>query len=115
MKLIAYGLAVVLGLAGLFWLYAAGQANFVPRTVAGVICLGAAMALLMLARMQPIQHKHVHEMKVDMTGDVSLQQIQCNQCGGELSAKSVEMAEGAVFVKCEYCGAQYQMEEEAKW
>ena len=115
MKLVAYVLAAVLGAAGIFWLFAAGQANFVPRTVAGMICLGASAALLMLARMQPVKHTHVHEMKVDMPGDVSLEQIQCKQCGAELSSKSVEMAEGAVFVKCEYCGAQYQMEEQAKW
>jgi hypothetical protein len=114
-KPIAYLLAIVLGLAGLVALFAASQANFVPRMVVGIVCLGAAMALLMLARMQPVKHTHVHEMKVEMPGDVSLQQIQCNQCGAELSSKSVEMAEGAVFVKCEYCGAEYQMEEEAKW
>jgi hypothetical protein len=114
-KPIAYLLAVVLGLAGLFALFAASQANFVPRMIVGLICLGASLALLKLARMQPAVHKHVHEMKVDMTGDVSLEQIQCKQCGAELSSKSVEMAEGAVFVKCEYCSAQYQLEEQTKW
>ena len=115
LKLVAYVLAIVLALAGLLSLFAASQANFVPRMIVGIVCLGASLALLKLARMQPSIHKHLHEMKVDMSGDVSLEQIQCKQCGGELSSKSVTMAEGAVFVKCEYCGAQYQLEEQAKW
>ena len=115
MKSIAYLLAVVLGLAGLALLFAAPQAHFVTRMVVGLISLGAAFALLALARMQPAVHKHVHQMQVDMTGDVSLEQIQCQQCGAELSSESVQMAEGAVFVKCEYCGAQYQLEEQTKW
>lgn len=115
MKTIAYLLAVVLGLAGILTFFAAAQANPIPRMVAGGICLAASVALLMLARMQPVEHTHVHEMKVDLPGDVSLEQIQCAQCGAELSSKSVEMAEGGVFITCEYCGAQYQLEEQAKW
>jgi DNA-directed RNA polymerase subunit RPC12/RpoP len=114
-KAIAYLFAVILGLLGLVAIFAAAQANFVPRLVAGIVCLGASAALILLARMQPVQHTHVHEMKLDVPGDVSLQQIQCKQCGAELTSEAVTMSEGALFVKCQYCGSEYQMEEEAKW
>ena len=114
-KILANILALALGLMGLVAVIAAGQGNFIPRLVAGLVFLGAAAALVVLSRLQPEVHHHVQEMKVDLSGDVSLEQIQCKQCGAELSSKSVQMAEGAIFVKCEYCNAQYQLEEQAKW
>lgn len=115
MKILSVLLALILGLLGLAAIFAAAYANFVPRFVVGMICLGAAGALMFLVKMRPEQHQHIHQMKLDVPGDVSLQQIQCKQCGGELSSKSVRFAEGAIFVTCEYCGAEYQMEEQAKW
>jgi hypothetical protein len=115
LKVLSVILAIVLGLIGLLALFAASQANFVPRFVLGLICLGASGAMLYLVTLRPIQQQHIHQMKLDVPGDISLQQIQCKQCGGELSSRSVQMAEGAIFITCEYCGAQYQMEEQAKW
>ena len=115
MRAISTILAVALGLFGVVAVIAAGQGNFIPRMVMGLVLIGAAVALFVSSRMQPQVHKHVHEMQIDLSGDVSLEQIQCKQCGAELSSKSVQMAEGAVFVKCEYCNAQYQLEEQAKW
>ena len=58
---------------------------------------------------------HIHEMKLDLTGDVSLEQLTCRQCGANLNDDSVTLAAGALVVHCEYCGAQYQMEEAPKW
>ena len=57
----------------------------------------------------------LHELKVDMPGDTSLEQIQCKQCGATLSSKSVRYAAGAIFVSCEFCSAEYQLEEAPKW
>lgn len=115
MKPIAYLLAGFLGLVGLSAVVAAGYSNFTPRLVAGLVCFAASAVVFLLARFQPVEHTHVHKMELDVTGDVSLEQMQCQQCGAELSAESIDMSEGALFVKCEYCGSQYQIEEEAKW
>ncbi len=57
----------------------------------------------------------MHHTKLDLSGDVSLQEIICKQCGATLSQKSISVAAGAVFVKCEFCAAEYQMEEAPKW
>ena len=84
------------------------------RTI-GVVCLGAAFMLVVLMRLKPIHETHVHEMKVDLSGDVSLENLTCKQCGGNLSEKSVSVRAGAVFVQCEFCGAEYQLEEAPKW
>jgi hypothetical protein len=112
-KIAAYSLAGLLGILGLVFLVAAGQGNAVVRIVIGLVCLAAAATLAALPRLRP-QH-HVHEMTVQMPGDTALEQVQCRQCGATLSSESVRVAAGAVFVHCEYCGAEYQLEEAPKW
>ena len=115
MKFLVYGLAVILGLLGLLFLIAAGQNNAVVRIAIGVVLLVAAGGLVVLVQLKPIQQTHVHQMKLDLPGDTTLQKITCRQCGAELSSQSVNVAAGAVFVNCEYCGATYQLEEAPKW
>jgi len=113
MKVLGYVLAVPLGLLGLLFVVAAGQGNAVVRIVIGLILIGAAVAMVVMARMKPTTH--VHEMKLDLPGDTTLEQLTCRQCGANLSDKSVTLAGGALVIHCEYCGSQYQMEEAPKW
>ena len=113
MRIVVYPLAGVLALLGLIFVLAAGQGNAVARILIGGICLVAAAALIAVVRMKPVTH--VHHTKLDLPGDVSLQEITCKKCGATLSQKSLSIAAGAVFVKCEFCGAEYQMEEAPKW
>jgi len=53
--------------------------------------------------------------KIDLSGDIELEKLKCQNCGAELSKDSVTVKEGAVFISCPYCGAAYQMVEEPKW
>jgi hypothetical protein len=115
MKPIAYVLAAILGLFGIVEILAAPRGNTVVMFVVGSVCLAAGAALVVLVRLRPAQHTHVHKMELDVTGNVSLEKMACRQCGAEVSSDSVNVAAGAVFVKCEYCGAQYQIEEDVKW
>lgn len=115
MKAVAYVLMVVFGLLGLILIAAANQADFTGRLIKGLVCLAVSVVLGYLAAMRPVNITHVQKLKVDLSGNVNLEKIQCQQCGAELDSKSVDVAAGAVFVKCAYCGAQYQLEEEAKW
>ena len=113
MKVFVYVLAAGLALLGLIFVVAAGQGNAIARVFIGLICMGAAGALVALMRMKPTHHTHVHQM--ELTGDVSLQDITCKKCGATLSQKSIQVKAGAVFVKCEFCSAEYQLEEAPKW
>ena len=115
MKVVVYLLAAGLAMLGLMFVVAAGQGNAVARIAIGVICLGAAAALVALVRLKPTHETHVHHTKLDLSGDVSLQEIVCKQCGATLSEKSVTVKAGAVFVQCEFCSAEYQLEEAPKW
>ena len=115
MKVIVYLLAVFLALVGLVFIFAAGEGNALVRIVIGAVCIGAAGALVALVKLKPIQETHVHHSKLDLSGDVSVEQFTCNQCGATLSDSSVNVSAGAVFVHCEHCGTQYQIEEAPKW
>lgn len=53
--------------------------------------------------------------KIDLSGDIELEKMKCQNCGAELSKDSVTVREGALFISCPYCGAAYQMVEEPKW
>ena len=110
---IAYILSVILGLFGLVFII--GSQGMTLRIIVGIILLIAASALIFMARIRPKQINVVQKMKIDLSGDVSLESLKCTSCGGKLSEKSVSVKAGAVFVNCEYCGAAYQIEEAPKW
>jgi len=113
MKLVAYPLAALLAVLGLMFVVGAqGQAM---RIVVGVVLLAAAGVLIWLALQQPKQSTTTVVQKIDLSGDVKLQDLTCRACGGTLGKESVAAKAGAVFVNCQYCGATYQIEEEPKW
>ena len=113
MQTVSYILSPLLGLFGLLFLIAAGQGNSLVRIVIGIVLIGSAVALLVAARLRPVQRTLVQQ--VDLSGEVSLQDLKCKSCGGTLGPKSITVKAGAVFINCEYCGASYQLEEAPKW
>lgn len=116
LKAIIYPIAIILALLGLSFVISAGRAeNSLVSLGVGGVCMLAAAAMVVMARTKAPQHTHIHKTELEVTGDVSLEKISCQQCSAELSSESVSVAAGAVYVKCEYCGAEYQIEEQAKW
>ena len=113
-KLIAYPLAALLGFFGLMFVVS-GAKERPWQIVVGVILLAAAAVLIWLALQQPKQSTTTVVQKIDLSGDVKLQDLTCRACGGALGKESVAVKAGAVFVNCQYCGATYQIEEEPKW
>ena len=113
MKLIAYPLAAVLAALGL--MFVVGAQGQTVRIVVGVLLLAAAGALIWLALQQPKASVTTVVQKIDLSGDVKLQDLTCRACGGTLGKESVAVKAGAVLVNCQYCGATYQIEEEPKW
>jgi hypothetical protein len=111
MKAIIYVLAAALALLGLVFIV--GAQGQVLRIVVGIVLLVAAAGLVWLQRVRPTTTTVVH--KVDLSGDVRPEQLDCKSCGAHLSSRSVQVRAGAVFVECEFCGAAYQIEEQPKW
>ncbi len=53
--------------------------------------------------------------QIDLTGDLSLEELKCRACGATLSKDNIDVKAGAVVVSCPYCGTSYEIEEEPKW
>ncbi len=53
--------------------------------------------------------------KIELSGDVNLEALSCESCGGALSPDNIKMVAGAPVVTCPYCDSTYQLSEEPKW
>lgn len=113
MKLVAYPLAALLGFLGI--VFVAGSQGSILRIIVGVIFFVCAGAMVWLALHKPKPSVTTIVRKIDLSGDVSLQDLKCHSCGGSLGKESVAVKAGAVFINCQYCGAAYQLEEAPKW
>ena len=111
MTIVINVLAVVLGLVGLLFLV--GSQGLIARMIIGLVLIAAGVVLFAAGKLRPRQTTIVQ--KIDLTGDVSSQELKCKSCGATLTNKSVAVKAGAIFISCEFCGTQYQLEEAAKW
>jgi Zn finger protein HypA/HybF involved in hydrogenase expression len=113
MKLIAYPLAAALAFLGIVFVVGA-QGQFM-RIVVGVVLLAAAGALVLLALLKPKPIETTLVQKIDLSGDVNIEQMKCRSCGGILNKDSISVRAGGIFINCPYCGSAYQLEEAPKW
>lgn len=119
-KIVGYIISGILILFGVIWLWSAfapDTGSSVGRLVVGVILVGIGMAIIVIMKMREPkpEQKVVVEQKIDFSGDIEMEKLQCKNCGAELDKKSITLAQGAVIVSCPYCGTSYQMIEEPKW
>ncbi|MDW8326227.1 MAG: hypothetical protein RMK99_06645 [Anaerolineales bacterium] len=113
MQLLIYLLAAALGFFGL--VFVVGSQGEVLRLVVGVLLFAGAAVLVYLTRARPQIVQTTVQQKIDLSGDVKLENLTCKNCGGRLTEKSINIKAGAVFIHCEFCGTAYQLEEAPKW
>lgn len=83
----------------------------------GLVFIGITIgiAVFIYRRLHPVENKVEITQKVDLSGDVNIEEMKCKKCGAQLSKDSVVLREGAIFVSCPYCGSDYEVEEAPKW
>jgi len=113
MIVISYLLAVAVAILGFIFLV--GSQGQVTRIVIGVILLIAAGVIVYLGRSVSSSAGAILTQKIDLSGDVALEEFRCRSCNAPLSKEQIEVKAGAIFVECDHCGATYQVEEEPKW
>jgi len=113
MTIVTYLIAAVVAFFGL--MFVVGSQGQVIRVIVGIILFGAAGVLVYLTRVRPKHEQITHVQKIDLTGDVRLEQMKCQSCQGALNKDNLVIRAGAIFVDCPYCGASYQIEEAPKW
>ena len=99
----------------MFVVAGAGGRGNVLTIVVGVILIVAAIAFLWLALMKPKPSETTLVQKIDLSGDVNIEQMKCRSCGGILNKDSISVRAGGIFINCPYCGSAYQLEEAPKW
>ncbi|RME06695.1 MAG: hypothetical protein D6803_05870 [Anaerolineae bacterium] len=117
-RILAYIAAAILIFFGVLFIWA----TFSPegRTgwlLIGLISVGLGMGLIWLARraLPPGDETEPRTLNIELSGDVNLETLKCQKCGGALSAENIKMLAGAPVVICPYCGTSYQLTEEPKW
>ena len=113
MKVVTYLIAVIVGLLGVMFLV--GNQGVILRIVVGAVLIIAAIAIVFMSRLQPRPSQTTTVQKIDLSGDVDIQEIRCRSCNAPLSKDDITVKAGAIFVECGHCGATYQFEEEPKW
>lgn len=117
MKTIGNIVAAILIFFGVLFIWGAfsdqGETGWI---LIGVITVGIGLAMVFFAnRKSAGDGEQAVNLSIDLSGDVELSKLQCEQCGGALSPEHVHMVAGAPTVECPYCGATYQLTEKPKW
>lgn len=119
MKTIAYILAGILIFFGVMFVWASfGDVFNSGWLVIGLITLGVGFGLIWFASQRAAQAAKDNQsvnLKIDLGGQVKLDSLKCQSCGGVLSPENIQMVAGAPVVSCPYCKTSYQLTEEPKW
>jgi hypothetical protein len=108
-------IGVILILTGIVFIIAASEGNSTARIITGIAMVVIGIFLIRSGIRKQPGKTVVVERELELTGDVSLEDLSCRSCTASLSSENVSVRAGAVFVACPYCGTEYQLEEEPKW
>lgn len=117
-KIIAYIGAAILLFFGVLFIWAtfdgSGQ---ISRLFIGLIMVGIAFGLIILASRKPRGTPAGENvtLNIDLPGNVKIDSMKCQSCGGALTKDNIQMMAGAPVVTCPYCHTTYTLTEEPKW
>lgn len=82
----------------------------------GVALIVVGLAIIGFAWWQKRKEQKIEiTQQIELTGDLEMEKLKCEQCGGPVDKKSISVEAGAITVHCPYCGSVYQISEEPKW
>lgn len=82
----------------------------------GVALIVVGLAIIGFAWWQKRKEQKIEiTQQIELTGDLEMEKLKCEQCGGPVDKKSISVEGGAITVHCPYCGSVYQISEEPKW
>lgn len=101
----------------LFFLGSGGQTGSASYIMIAVILAVVGFLLIFFAtRMKPADSTAQNvTVNIDLPGEVGMDTIKCQSCGGVLGEKDIKLIAGAPVVTCPYCSTTYQLTEEPKW
>ena len=119
-SIIAYILAGILIIFGVLFILAAFGEIFNPGwMITGLMLVVIAFGLIFAGYYIGCRAKQAAQesvtLNIDLSGDVNLDTLKCQSCGGDLTMDNIKMVAGAPVVNCPYCNTTYQLTEEPKW
>lgn len=117
-KVIAYIFSAILIFFGVLFIWATfspdGQIGWF---VIGLVSVGIGFALIWFTSRRKAfsGDGDTVSLNIDLPGDVNLDTMKCQSCGGALTMDNIKMVAGAPLVSCPYCNTSYQLTEEPKW
>lgn len=118
LRIITFIGAAILIFFGVIFIWAAFNPEVADTwIIGGLITLGIGFLLIWLATRMKTSKDSDKEvtLKIDLSGDVNLDTLKCEHCGGALTTENIKMVAGAPVVDCPYCATTYQITEEPKW
>jgi hypothetical protein len=115
-KIIGYIVAAIAIFFGVIFIWGA----FSPEGQPAWLIVGSISALIgfgiiwFVGRQKAVGDEEV-KVQIDLTGDIELDSLKCESCGGSLSSDHTSLQEGALVVDCPFCGTHYQITEQPKW
>ena len=115
-KIIGYIFATITIFFGIIFIWGAfGPEGYPSNLIVGIISVLIGFGIIwFMARKQATGDEEV-KVQIDLSGDVNLDILTCESCGGQLSPEHIAMVAGAPVVACPFCGTSYQLTEEPKW
>lgn len=117
-KIIGYIFSAITILFGVLFIWSAFGPVDTPygNLFVGIVSVLIGFGLIwFLGRKKPGDEEQQIKLEIDLSGDVNLDTLTCQSCGGQLSPEHVSMVAGAPVVSCPFCGTSYQLTEEPKW
>lgn len=119
MKTIAYILGGIFVFFGVLFIWASfGQAFNAGWFLTGLVTVVIGFGLIWFAARRKASEASQNSnvtLKIDLPGDVKLESLKCQSCGGVLGPDNITVVNGAPMVNCPYCHTTYQLSEEPKW
>jgi hypothetical protein len=119
MKIVAYIIAAILVFFGVLFIWGAFSPQGSPGWILiGLISVGIGLVIIFFAarsgKTAPASGQNV-TLNVELPGNVKMDTLKCQSCGGTLAPENITMVAGAPVVTCPYCHTTYQLTEEPKW
>ena len=115
-KTVGYIVAAILIFFGVLFVWGAfDESGTVGWIMVGVISIAGGLGLIWLIGRRAKSESTEIIQKIELSGDVNLETLSCQSCGGALSPDNIKMVAGAPVVTCPYCSSTYQLSEEPKW
>ncbi len=118
-KIVGYIVAGILIFFGILFIWGAFSPEGEPGwIIVGIITVAIGLGIIAFIKFRepkPAQPPQEIIQKIDLSGDIEVEKLKCQECGAALTKDSITVKEGAIIVSCPYCGSTYQLVEEPKW